>query len=189
MSDSAPDPRADFERLRALFGAVSAFLAVDAARLSRAVPEISGWSPAQHIAHLTLANELCARNVASLSRKSGMLVRSGRPMDAGAVELLASGSLPRGRAQSPRIVRPPEELDLAMVRSWHADNARALEELAPELARLAAGDPTIAHQSLGPLDGPHWLRFMLVHTRHHLSIAREVLTATGPLELAALPEL
>jgi hypothetical protein len=181
-------PALDLERLRALCDAIDVWIERHGADLQRSVPAISAWSPEHHLAHVALANELVIRNLKSLLRGEGPLVTHDAPPRPGALELLSAGRLPRGAAQSPRMVRPPETIRRDFLLEWLADDRRELEALAPALAQAQPGGPTIAHQLLGPLDAAQWLRFGAVHTHHHLTIAGEVLAALG-LELAPLPDI
>jgi hypothetical protein len=58
---------------------------------------------------------------------------------------------------------------------WLADGKRELAALDPRA--IVPGTLRIPHQLIGPLDAPQWLRFGVVHTRHHMLIGREVLVA------------
>lgn len=167
------DPARNLRELSDLYREVEALLALDPERLAAVVPERSGWAPEQHLAHVALANELVLRNLASLAAGTGALIVRGVEPHAHAVAVLAEGRIPRGQAQSPRMVRPPERVQLELVRQWVADGTAALAALDP--ARIVPGELCIPHQLLGPLDGPQWARFAVVHTRHHLDIVREVL--------------
>lgn len=167
-------PTADLDALRGLLARIDGFVAHPA--FASVAPAISGWSAEQHVAHLTLANELVLRNLKNLARGEGLLVQRGARPSPEATALLAAGAIPRGRAQSPRMVRPPEVIERELLLGWLADGVRGYAELDP--AGLRDDDVCVPHQLLGPLNGVHWMRFALVHTRHHLVIAREVLSAT-----------
>lgn len=157
---------------------VVALLQADDRRLSTVAPQISGWSALHHAAHMTLANELILRNLASLSKGTGLLVVFEAAQKPEALAHLASGRLPRGRAQSPRMVLPPSDIDLPRAREWAANVVTELDKLIPTLDTASPTRCFIPHQLLGPLDLAQWLRFGIVHTQHHLAIAREVLAAT-----------
>jgi hypothetical protein len=149
-------------------------LAGDAQLLSRPAEGVSAWSPLQHAAHVTLANELVLRNVRNLARGSGMLVVEGAEPNPRALEVLARGVLPRGAVQAPRMVTPPPDIDAATARDWAQQFAHDLEQLARSFdAGAVPRGLSISHQTLGPLDLSQWVRFGTVHTRHHLAIARE----------------
>jgi DinB superfamily len=169
----------DFVDLRDLYDEIDALLARPPAELRRAVSTVSRWSPEQHLAHISLANELVARNLASLLRGSGpFVVASGEPSNE-VLQLLASGRLPRGKAQAPRIVVPPADVEREYLLDWVAGNRREFNVFAQQCTELEAASARVPHQLLGPLSAALWVRFAVVHTRHHLVITREVLNADG----------
>jgi hypothetical protein len=179
MSGSTPaafDPVEDLAALAQLQVELDELFALAPERLKATAPAVSAWSSEQHLAHVALANELVLRNLKSISIGKGLLLVRGAEADSRALAVLAEGRIPRGRAQSPRIVRPPERIERALLAQWLADARSALAEFDPHALR--PGDPKVPHQLLGPLDGPQWARFAVVHTRHHLAILREVLRET-----------
>lgn len=137
-------------------------------------PEISGWCALEHVSHVALANELIVRNLETLSANSGMLLLSEGEPSAEALAVLLSGQIPRGRAQSPRMVRPPAKIDRALLSEWLHTAERGFAKFAQQSALLAAAPGRVPHQLLGPLSATLWVRFANVHTRHHLAIAEEV---------------
>jgi hypothetical protein len=164
----------EFAALRELYAEIETHLARPAAELQVQVPAISGWTAEQHLAHVALANELVARNLRSLIKGSGpFVVDQGEPVEE-ALQVLVSGRFPRGRAQSPRMVRPPERVERVFLLEWVAGNRRDFDELATRLDELRAASKRVPHQLMGPLSAPQWLRFAAAHTRHHLGIAREL---------------
>lgn len=170
------DARAELGALSALYDSVDVLLRLDPERLMRVVPASSGWCAEQHLAHVTLANELVLRNIASLASGRGVLIVRGGVPHPKALQVLETGRIPRGEATAPRMVRPPEKVQRELLAQWLADGRRALGELlALDDAALAPSELKIPHQLLGPLDLPQWTRFGVVHTRHHLAIAEEVL--------------
>lgn len=182
------DPARDHAALVELYRAIDELYERFEPELAHRDAARSGWSVEQHVGHLALANELVLRNVQSLIAGKGALVTAGGTTHPLALQVLAAGVLPRGQAQSPRMVRPPEVIERELVRQWLDDGRRALETL--ELARVAPGELKVPHQLLGALDGPQWLRFGAVHTRHHLVIALELLEPLrGSRELPQLVTL
>jgi hypothetical protein len=169
------DPLADHARLAALQLAIENWIERVGDLLGRNSAGVSGWSAEQHLAHVALANELVLRNLKSLVAGRGALVVEGGEPRAGVRELLEHGRLPRGAAQAPRMVRPPEVIERELLRQWLADGRRELAALDPRT--IVPGRLRVPHQLLGPLDAPEWMRFAVVHTAHHLAIAREVLLA------------
>lgn len=149
----------------------------DETRLRTVVPEVSGWSALHHAAHLTLANERVLANLASLAKGSGLLVVYEAAQVPEALGHLAAGRLPRGRAQSPRMVVPPADIDVETAREWADKLATDLDAFARAVDVEHVPRCFVPHQLLGPLDFAQWARFGRVHTEHHLAIAREVMAA------------
>ncbi|SRR5258706_3446771 len=178
----ALDPLADHARLAVLQLTIDEWIERAGDHLARSAPTVSGWSAEQHLAHVALANELVLRNLKSLALGRGALVVEGGDPRPGTREMLGAGRLPRGVAQSPRMVRPPAVIERELMLQWLADARRELAALDPRA--IVANQLRIPHQLLGPLDAAQWLRFGVVHTTHHLLIAREVLVALDG-ELAA----
>ena len=182
------DTVSDHARLVALQAVIDRWLAELGERMDVVAPAVTAWSPLKHVAHVALANELVLRNIKSLVSGQGALVVQGGEPVKGALRLLETGLIERGRAQSPRMVRPPEAVDRALLREWLDDGRHELQALDPLVIR--AGDLKVPHQLLGPLDAPQWVRFGVVHTRHHLAIAGEALAAQGADPAAlALPAI
>jgi hypothetical protein len=182
------DPASDLAALRALCDTIDRLLERAGAELLTVVPSVSGWSAEHHLAHVALANELVLRNLKSLAVGKGALVVRGGEAHPRALELLAEGRLPRGEAQAPRMVRPPEAVERELLLGWLADARRELATLDPRT--LVPTEHRVPHQLIGPLDAPQWARFAAVHTRHHLVIVREILQHAAPdaapLELAPI---
>jgi len=184
---SSFDPRADLATLRTQQDVIDTLLSEFSDALRQQVAETSAWSAEQHLAHVTLANELVLRNLKSLATGSGMLiVRTGEAHPA-ALPFLRQGRLPRGQVQAPRMVQPPERVDRELLLQWLRDVRRELDALDP--ADVRASELKIPHQLMGPLDAPQWARFAPVHTQHHLLIALEVLERAGALGLPDLARL
>lgn len=178
------DPAVQLAHLRDLCRVIDRLIERQGDALRVPAPAVSGWTAEEQIAHVALANELIVRNLKSFARGSGaLIVRGGAPIPE-AIPILVAGRIPRGLVQSPRMVRPPAEYDRELFLAWIADDRRAIEALDP--ATIRSDELRIRHQALGPLDAPQWLRFAVVHTRHHLEIATEILRATGVEGDAAL---
>jgi hypothetical protein len=177
MSESSA--RRDLQAYREAAHDVERLLGGEPALLERQIERISGWSPVQHAAHLTLANELVLKNVLSLVKGSGMLVVTEAAQIPRALQVLAGGTLPRGEAKSPRMVVPPIDVDVRVAREWAAKFTSDLEAQCASLDLERVPRCFIPHQLLGALDLAQWIRFGLVHTRHHLVIAREILAQSS----------
>jgi hypothetical protein len=141
----------------------------DDARLAAVRPG-SGWSPAQHLSHVALANGRIVKAIMALARGRGAK-RPGPPAD-GARAFLESGSIPRGAAQAPPGTGPADVVDLAATRRLLDETRRAFADL--DLSGVAA-DLARDHPALGPLTATEWVRFAVAHTRHHVVIVEELL--------------
>jgi hypothetical protein len=172
-------PATELARLREDYGAIARLLERSGEGLGRIAAPVSGWSAEQHLAHLALANELVCRNLKSLLRGSGPLVQDEGEPPPEALAVLQSGRFPRGAAQSPRMVRPPEQVRRDFLAEWLESNRLDFEELSARTGEIEAAGKRITHQVLGPLTAARWLRFAAMHTRHHLDIAREVMATAG----------
>jgi hypothetical protein len=172
-------PATELAHLREDYLAIQRLLARELEELERAASHVSGWSAAQHLAHLALANELVVRNVKSLLKGSGALVVDEGVPAPDAEAVLESGRFPRGAAEAPRMVRPPGQVRRDYLAEWVAQGLVEFDALAARSDEIAAAPRGIPHQVLGPLSAARWVRFAAMHTRHHFDIAREVLASFG----------
>lgn len=80
------------------------------------------------------------------------------------------GDFPRGIAQSPSAVRPPETIKTK-------DIYTLLAEARGKMTQYAAlpKDSYFAHSSFKNLNRNRTIRFLEVHTKHHLKIIRDIL--------------
>ena len=172
-------PATELAHLREDYLAIERLLARAPEELERKAEHVSGWSAAQHLAHLALANELVIRNVKSLLKGSGPLVQGSGEPPPEALAVLQAGRFPRGAAQAPRMVRPPDEVRRDYLTQWIAEGQAEFTALSARSEEILAAGKCISHQVLGPLTAARWVRFAAMHTRHHLDIAREVLATFG----------
>lgn len=168
-SASPFSPERDHGSLVRLQQRLQRWLERDDAELFGVRAEVSGWSPAQHVYHVSLANEFSLQNVLSLVRGSGALVAESRGSKPEAEALLLRGRLPRG-ARAPRFVSPPARVDRAGLDDVVGGAREGLEAVGEVLPRVAGAPMIIPHQELGALDATRWLRFARLHTVHHLEI-------------------
>lgn len=84
--------------------------------------------------------------------------------------LLTLGWFPRGKAKAPKAVRPPETFS-------REDIERQLQEAREHLSRLDAlpARSHFPHPYFGSLNKTQTVRFLGVHTRHHLKIVEDIL--------------
>jgi hypothetical protein len=162
-------PERDHRALARLQTRLERWLDADEAALFEPRPTVSQWSPAQHVYHASLANELSLQNVLSLVNCTGLLRRESRGGKPGVEEILQRGRLPRG-VQSPRFVAPPPRLERPALLDALQGSRAALEAVGRVLGSVAEAPWIIPHQVLGALDARRWLRFARVHSAHHLRI-------------------
>ena len=83
---------------------------------------------------------------------------------------LTAGYIPRGRAQSPDAVRPPDQIITE-------DIYKQLEEAKANITILATldEDTNFDHPYFGQLNKAQAIRFIEVHTKHHLNIIADIL--------------
>ena len=80
------------------------------------------------------------------------------------------GRIPRGKAKAPKQVRPPEVIDQQMLTK---ELAMANKNL--ELFKTLHPKAHFAHPYLGMYKRDHALKFLTLHTRHHLKIVQDIL--------------
>ncbi|MFT5292087.1 MAG: hypothetical protein ACI8QS_002922 [Planctomycetota bacterium] len=163
------------DRLGAQYGRLARYAALPEERLIRVHPKSSNWSPAQHLFHVLLANEMSLKNAESLVARKGMLIRPFGSLSPGAEAIIARGRIPRGAAESPRFVRPRDQVDLSFVRDLVKSTLAQIKAL--DAGAVEDAPDCVPHQILGDLSAAQWLRFARMHTAHHLVIVRELLAA------------
>ena len=171
-----PDPTTELAVLASQLRRVEALLELPAAQLLEPLEDVSGWSIGEHAYHLVLACDLSLRNVASLVKDEGMLVREPVDRKDEALAILAAG-IPRGAAEAPRFVRPPARLDLGLLRELLAQVGAVRDDLAARVDEVLAAPRCVPHQLLGDLTASEWVRFARVHTDHHLAIVDDIVAA------------
>ena len=165
------DPEEDYPELLALLDEAASYLKWSEEDLFDVTPAVSGWSIAQHLHHITLANRSVPKLIARM--KSGALGEADKEQRPDMIELIERGILPSG-FQAPARVVPPFDLDYAMLETDFNKMREAIEQLDPLLEELEDIPLTFPHLYFGPLNAVQWLRFMCIHTQHHLDIINEI---------------
>ncbi len=137
-------------------------------RAQSAAPGVSAWSVGQHIEHSSKA----------VIYITGALRESQPPAPPAKWSLirwivLTTGYIPRGRAKAPAAVTPdgqPSEADLLALLARMEEGVAATRQLDP--------GAWFAHFALGIFRRDQALRFIDVHTRHHLKIMRDIVAAS-----------
>jgi hypothetical protein len=137
------------------------------ALLDLRVERVSRWSVGQQLDHilkvLDVSQRLLDGNPQPLPRGMNLLGRC----------VMAAGWFPRGFAKSPKFVVPADEppADLAE-RAAHLRKVYCETALPAEL--LADRRPVYPHPVFGGLSAVEGLRFLGIHTRHHLKIVSDI---------------
>jgi hypothetical protein len=128
-------------------------------------PAADVWSPAEVYAHIIAANSMTARGLMKIIDKSATL--TDEPVPFLAKLLLWSGRFPKGR-KVPAVVEARTPKIASIEEAQTAINA-CLENLQKlwDCRENWNLDYKIKHPALGMLNLHQWLRFMLVHSKHH----------------------
>ncbi|MEL7149072.1 MAG: DUF1569 domain-containing protein, partial [Bacteroidota bacterium] len=78
--------------------------------------------------------------------------------------------MPRGVATAPESVRPKENVDIDTIQV-HYDQALTTVEKFSDLPEKKH----MNHPVFGPLDRDQTIKFLIIHTEHHLKIIRDIL--------------
>lgn len=124
------------------------------------------WSPAEVYAHILSANRLSVRGMKKAAEGHGTEDNSPTQWNAKLIFLL--GKLPKGR-KVPEVVqkRTPQYHSIA-------DAKEALEAFFTELAEVWQSrtkwskTQKMKHPALGMLNNNQWIKFMKIHSKHHL---------------------
>jgi hypothetical protein len=161
------DLRAILARTEGDFSTVSSVIALGDAVLSLRADGVSAWSVAEQVDHLVKVNRSIFAHLLTRTPAEGKTISwAGR-------FVLVTGWIPRGKGTSPKKLRGQA--------ATAADLAAALEachdtfhQLAEEPEPLLAPVPSLPHKMFGALTPLEALRFVPIHTRHHLKIVEEI---------------
>jgi len=142
-------------------------------------PDLSGWSVGEHVDHLLTAARLNLMAIRSIPGGRGHDPDQG--MNRKGRLVLTAGRIPAGTAQAPSYVLPradrtQEQLERLRSRV-HRDWSSA--EFERELESIHDSGQVLPHFAVGELSARQWLRFALVHSRHHITIAESLLELKG----------
>jgi hypothetical protein len=160
-------------RIEEQFRGIEVLLGDGDAALAARAPAVSGWSVGQQVDHVL--------NVAQgvFNRLTGDSPELGRGINATGRILLSIGWFPRGVGRSPKSVLPAEA-PLAARELERLGGLRAdFQGLRFRNGLLASRERLFPHPYFGGLDPRQTLRFLVVHTHHHLKIVRDIRRAAG----------
>ncbi len=165
------EPHTNYAALQDLIKQCAAYLEWSSEKLFEIKPHVSGWSIGFHLYHLAKAHggipKLLERLQAGRLGEEGL---KGRPE---MLTMIHDGIVFRGR-KAPEIAQPPSDLSHDLLTRDFGRMSTASLRIKPLLNDLASITHSFPHLYYGPLNALEWLRFMAMHTRHHLGIMREI---------------
>jgi len=125
------------------------------------------WSPVEIVEHLTRAYSGTAKGFERCLEKGAPLATSATlKQRLQQFALINLGYFPGGR-QAPKHILPTGELDLAAVLAAVRRDLARLDEAASRARQSLGTGKMLDHPILGALTVDQWLKFHVVHTRHH----------------------
>jgi hypothetical protein len=129
-------------------------------------PPIGGWSYAEVYSHIMQANLGSSIAAEKCCRKTGVTTNQGLNWKGRLVFML--GSFPPGKRKAPAALN-------ALTKKISKEDARnlivKLRKRVDEIVLLAehtSSDCKIAHPGLGMLTAAQWIKFIRIHTQHHI---------------------
>lgn len=131
------------------------------------------WSPVEIVEHLQKAYSGTAKGMERcLDKGTPLATPASLKQSVMAFALINLGYFPAGR-QAPKYIVPTGEVALAdVIEGVRRDLAR-LDEAAGKARQMFGSAKVLDHPILGALSVDQWLRFHLVHTKHHEKQIRE----------------
>lgn len=139
---------------------------------------VSKWGVAQQTHHCALVLARVALGIENLMANPQAAPGTGNKHPL-ADALLAGGTFPRGVAKSPEPLIPPDSPQANETKTRLSEVRFAWDAIEKRGAAIAASKATFPHPLLGDFNGVQWVRFMGLHTAHHLRIIRDILAANG----------
>ena len=128
-------------------------------------PKVSKANVAWHIDHsLKTINRICEVLISSNPKEFKTNFSISR------ILIYARGDFPRGIAKAPKKVRPPEEI---LTENLYSQ----LDEARKNLKKIALLDKNahFVHPYFKTINRNQSKKFLLIHTKHHLKIIRDIL--------------
>lgn len=124
------------------------------------------WSPAEVYAHIISANRMTIKGMKKLVAKEGTEDHSSLPFRARLI--LFTGRIPAGR-KVPEVVekRTPKINSIAEAKEQLDLLEGELNEIWDQ-RELWTETQKLKHPALGLMNNVQWLKFMLIHSKHHL---------------------
>ncbi|MBI1290880.1 hypothetical protein GC173_06500 [bacterium] len=164
----------ELKKLAEDIGTIRGILAWPEPRLYTVEEDLSLWSPVQQVHHAALVVRAVLERIEVLyADESPEILRSGRPTGRGYAVLLF-GRIPRGRGRSPEPYISPPETTRAEVEELLKTVDKQLQVAVERARYLYDVKGRWPHPVLGAFNCAEWVRFLRVHTDHHLEIAEQI---------------
>ncbi|MCC5874652.1 MAG: DinB family protein [Candidatus Sumerlaeia bacterium] len=170
------DPKVELRHLGGAYRRLDEISRWEDHRLYHVEEEVSLWSPAQHVEHMALVNIASFHGVRALIEdddKNADILRRGRPRFV-VIPMFLLGFIPRGKGKAPEVYFPAPDVDREAVRKNIAESRSGMSWVAQNIHHLGVARGRLAHPILGALNARQWLRFIRIHTTHHLRIIDEI---------------
>lgn len=171
MDHPSLNPHEDYQALQALIAECLPYLDWPEDKLFEVKSDVSGWSIAYHLHHMAKAHGPLPSLIERM--QSGRLGEEGLEQHPESLAIIHHGEIPKGW-KSPEITTPPDDLSHALVLKDFRRMATATQRLEEKLDELEQIPRLFPHFYFGPLNALEWLRFMRLHTLHHLGIIKRI---------------
>jgi hypothetical protein len=137
------------------------------------------WTSAQIVEHLAIALEGSGKGFDSHRDKAPMARRPRtRAERLACFVILGLRWFPPGR-EAPAISRPAEHVERKYAEAHFREGVERFHRIAPALLATRSRDLFVKHPRLGDLTLPEWMRFHVIHCRHHAKQIRARMGMAG----------
>ncbi|MBT8399127.1 MAG: DinB family protein [Rhodothermia bacterium] len=165
----------DLRRTRQMYDEMQGVLGLPPESRERVVPRISAWSPLQQIAHVSKSNRWIISSVVAILTGRREFETQGSIKPIGRL-VLRSGLIPRGVGKSPSVARPDDLISTERLTEELRQQLGNMGHIHDHLEAAKSSRQTFEHPYFGHLNPRQWIRFVRVHTNHHLKIVSEILS-------------
>ncbi len=167
----------DLEVVRELYSEMELLLHQPVSLLQKRT-RAAGWSASEQIHHVLLANKWALSTIIKMLLGHGGFSESGRKNLLGAA-LLCIGRFPRGRARAPAGVVPDPDMPVTKLLTMLEKQRTHLDRIADQRSQLLTHRRRFRHPLLGYFSAADGIRFVRIHTRHHIKLAGEIMKVFG----------
>ncbi len=164
----------DISAIRRLYGEMNDILSMTEDVRGRVVPKVSAWTPVEQIAHVSKANRWVLSSLVAMLVRGKHFGDGGKPTAIGRF-VLGTGYIPRGIGKAPSAALPDTPIKIERLREGLETQIRHLDAIETERKEAVRSTQQFRHPQFGFLTPRQWIRFVHVHTRHHMKIVRDIL--------------